>query len=723
MTRPIARISLTLFALTVIPLIAPRQARGAGPAVGSRSPLAPAAKWIALDGSVSPAVRLARRLAPLPARTPLGLTVEMRLRNLPALQALLRDQVNPASQRYGRFLTVTEFRRRFAPTTEQRDRLTAWLRREGLRVVGVPANGLAVQVRGPAGRVAAAFGTRFSRYRRGARHFFANDRPVRLPGAIAPAVVAVAGLTNAARQRPLGLTRVDATNTSGGYSPADLSRLYNLDPLRARGIDGRGQTIGLVSFGQFDPANVATYDTRFGLTGRVTRVLVGDGVSVGAAPGGQDQSEAELDVEVAQAGAPGAQILVYEAPNNDTGFINNFNRIVGDNRASVISTSWGEYETYFPPDERKAIHQALQEAAAQGQTVFAASGDNGAYDAFGGGEPTLANQLAVDFPGSDPYVTSVGGTALQTANGVYAGETVWSEGSAQTSPGGSGGGLSVAFKRPAYQTGPGVISSYSNGMRQVPDVAAEAENGVGYALYALDWNSNQASWAQYGGTSAASPLWAGFTAMVQQALGGRVGFLNPTLYRLGQAASTFPVPPFHDVTQGTNLYYPATPGWDFATGWGSFDGGAFLQDLQNLSPVTATPIPTPRGWRKGGVRVTPTATPTPATIVITAIVLSHRVQGKQVRTDFLRLGERGTLAILYRVKRGRRADIVGIMLLRHDGRLVGTAILRPGTYGGKRAFLTTVRITSRDQAGALSARVTLSAGASTTTRSRSFKVR
>jgi hypothetical protein len=151
--------------------------------------------------------------------------------------------------------------------------------------------------------------------------------------------------------------------------------------------------------------------------------------------------------------------------------------------------------------------------------------------------------------------------------------------------------LSKIFPEPAYQSGPGVQNQYSNGMRQVPDVAANADfQQSPYAIYTVGHRGDP-RWLSVGGTSAAAPVWAGFTALVNQYLHQSVGFFNPTLYALGRQASTLSPSPFHDITEGTNLYYPATPGWDFATGWGSFDGWTLAQDIGKIGGIVKVPIP------------------------------------------------------------------------------------------------------------------------------------
>ncbi len=218
--------------------------------------------------------------------------------------------------------------------------------------------------------------------------------------------------------------------------------------------------------------------------------------------------EAELDMEVVSAIAPGATQKIYIGPNSAQGVNDTYNKIVTDNIAKVTSTSWGLCEYLSGTIELLALDNIFKQGAAQGQAFFAASGDAGAYDC---GD----TNLWVDSPADDLYVVGVGGTSLQTGRvGSYTSESVWSDPS-DTSRGpkgaGSGGGLSTYSPgKPSYQTGPGTTNYYSNGMRQVPDVSADANPNTGYSMYCTASASGcpASGWVQVGGTSAAAPLWA-----------------------------------------------------------------------------------------------------------------------------------------------------------------------------------------------------------------------
>lgn len=316
----------------------------------------------------------------------------------------------------------------------------------------------------------------------------------------------------------------------------------------------------------------------------------------------------------------------------------------------------------------------------------------------------------------------MGGTTLQTNGGTYASETAWSDNTSRT-PTGSGGGLSSKFSKPSYQVGPGVTNGYSNGMRQVPDVAANADPATGYAIYAVT-SRNGPGWGVMGGTSASAPIWAGFAALVNGALGGRTGIMNPILYELGQKASTFDASPFHDITQGTNLYYPSTSGWDFATGWGAFDGAAFVTELKTL------PLSSGSGTSPSSPTSTPTLTPAPTpaatsvlpTLNIKKVLLLHKVAGKLVPTATLKVGEKGTLVILYVRKNAGSYVLSATVSLRKNGQVVRAIAAKKSTYKGQAALEASVQFTSAKRAGILLAHVTLALGSVTASLNRTFKL-
>ena len=353
----------------------------------------------------------------------------------------------------------------------------------------------------------------------------------------------------------------------GGLAPADIQKAYVLPAALS---SGSGQTLALFELDGYTPSDINTYASFFGITTPPTlqNILI-DGSS-GAAGG--DADEVTLDIELMMAVAPGAsKILVYEAPNSLTGAIDLLTAIANDDRASEVSISWAFLESDAGNAFLTSENMLFMQMAAQGQSVFAGSGDSGAY----GPTPTLS---AYD-PTAQPYVTSVGGTTLAlNANGTYASETTWS---------GSGGGMSGYWTIPSWQSGLGNASNLgSQTMRMTPDVSLNADPNSGYAIYL------NGAWNIYGGTSASTPLWAAFVAIVnQQRLSlalTPLGFATPAIYQLAMG-SQYSLQ-FHDIADSSsNGSFFAVPGYDLCTGWGTINS-SLLSGLLNSSFNPAAPV-------------------------------------------------------------------------------------------------------------------------------------
>ncbi len=696
--------SILLIVITAVVAFVVTPVPSQGASLPSHAYSLPDGGTVALHGSVSPLTRNAKVVGKPAASRELGVTVTLALRDAPGLDSFLSSVYDPASPLYRHFLTPEEFEQQYGPSAASRQQVKSWLRSRGMRVTGTSPNGVQVFARGAVPALQQTFHTSLYAYQHGGETFVANSTSVAVPADLSQSVVSVTGLSTASHQQTAVTARAGSSAPNGGYSPSDIHSLYNTAALLSQGITGSGQTIAVAGYADYGASNVSTFDQQYGLTNAPTRINISDGRNTGALGGYKNgQIESDMDIELVQGAAPGATVLMYEAPNSDQGTINLFNKIVADNRASIITTSWGDMESDYTPSVLTAMHQAFQEAAAQGQTVFAASGDAGAYDGTAG---TSAQVLEVDYPASDPYVTAVGGTTLKSSDGQYAGETAWKDLTDPKNPGASGGGLSDIFARPDWQTGPGVDNQYSDGKRQVPDVAANADVYTGYAVNTVS-RSGTSVWTQIGGTSAAAPIWAGFAIQVSQAVGTRLGFLNPSLYRLGAEQSSLSPPPYHDVTAGDNLFYKAAVGWDYTTGWGSFDGAAFISALRALPAPTATPIPT--------------ATPAPS-VSINRVLLLHRVNGKLVKTTSLKTGEAGKIVILYSSRNADQIAPSGRVMLRQKGKVFKTLTLTRTIYQGKPALTATVKLTSKSRVGTLLAHVTVSLGSLTTSLNQGFKL-
>jgi kumamolisin len=513
------------------------------PAMAAATPSV-AAPRIALYGDTVSALSHATRTGELAAGSRVSVAIGLAPRDPGALRAFIGQVSDRHSAQYGHYLTPARFAARFGPTAGTLDQVRAYLRSAGLSVGAVGGGHLVVDASGTAGQVEKAFGTSLATYRdtRTGHAFYANATAPTVPAAIASYVTGVSGLSDYGRMHHESLISHKATpHATSGYTPTQITGAYDVPSSDT----GSGVTVGLVEFSTYAQSDVSTYDSQYSIsTGTPTTVNVDGGTTDTS---GQD--EVDLDIEAVQAIAPGASIDVYVAPNTSTAEVDMYQQVVtGD--LPVVSVSWGQAEA--SDTNLTSVDNLLQEASAQGQSIFVASGDSGSDDAGNGG-------TSVDFPASDPYVTGVGGTTLTVNSGnSYGGETAWS---------GSGGGTSSSFSQPSFQSS---VTSDSN--RDVPDVSADADPNTGWSIY------TSGAWQEFGGTSVAAPTWAAFAAVYDQvaAAGGKsaLGYADPTLYTLAEGANHGSA--FHDVTSGSNGAYSAGTGYDQVTGWGSFDAANFI---------------------------------------------------------------------------------------------------------------------------------------------------
>lgn len=351
-------------------------------------------------------------------------------------------------------------------------------------------------------------------------------------------------------------------------APSGIQKAYSLPS----NLNGSGQTLALFELDGFTVSDITGYESAFNLPNVPLNVVLVDGFN---GQPGSGAVEVTLDIQLMVALASGvSQIIVYEGPNSGSGVIDTYNRIATDNLAKSISTSWGLPEDESSGSMIQSEGVIFKQMVAQGQAIYAASGDSGAYDD--------GVNLGVDDPASQPFVVGVGGTHLNLdANGNYVNETTWSYGNG---PGeGGGGGISSIWSIPSWQQGVANANNLaSTTMRNVPDVSLDADPYTGYYIY------YGGQWGLVGGTSCAAPLWAAFTALVNQQRAingsGTLGFPNPLLYQAGASPSYQSL--FHDITIGTNGYYPAVAGYDLATGFGSYIASSLISFLANAtSPV------------------------------------------------------------------------------------------------------------------------------------------
>lgn len=427
---------------------------------------------------------------------------------------------------------------------------------------------------------------------------YANSSLPRVPQFIASKIVSVVGLdTVHLYQHPhshrltgealrpyiqaIPTRALLGTGPDGGLAPADIKTAYSLTsvaPVNLTGLTGKGQTLGLYELDGYLPSDILGYTQHFNLPTANLRNVLYNGFSGTA---GTDTGEVVLDIEMMLALAPNANIVVYETANGTEAATSLYQKIADDNVAKSISTSFGLDEAGAQSNGAIAAETAaFQQMQVQGQSFFAAAGDNGAFDD--------GKTISVDDPAANPAVTGVGGTKLNIGPSQgYVSETTWNREPDATA--GGGGGVSTLFTIPTYQSK--ITTAASQTMRNVPDVSLNSDPQTGYSVYATDPPGSTAGFLIIGGTSAAAPLWAAFTGLINEqrsnfGLNNTVGFINPALYTLAQSGEYGKV--FHDINDGSdNLKYVAAAGYDNATGLGTFIGD---QLLDALSPSTNTPV-------------------------------------------------------------------------------------------------------------------------------------
>ncbi len=506
----------------------------------------------------------AKSVGRLPATQPMRLVLVLPHRNQAALDNFLKEIYDPSSASYRRFLTVEEFTNMFGPSQEDYDAVVSFAGAHGLTVVGTSSNRMNVDVTGPVANIEEAFHLTMGVYQHPTenRTFYAPDREP-TPD-LAVALWHISGLDNYSIPQPALVRRnpgvtPDATTgscPSSSFCGSDMRTAY----YGGTALTGSGQSLGLLEYYGTDLADLKTYFKNAGQTNNVPITLKStDGTSTSClASAGCDDTEQTIDMTQALGMAPGLSSLVMYVGSTDSAIFNAMATASPLN--AQLSSSW----TWSPADPN-TDKPYFQEFAAQGQNLFQASGDSAAWKS--------SSRI---YPADDVYLTSVGGTDLVTssAGGPWSSETAWANG---------GGGISPdKFAIPSWQTATASgCSKCSKTYRNAPDVSANAN----YTFYVCaDQTTCTAN--DYGGTSFAAPMWAGYLALAnQQSLangGTALGFINPTLYTIGLGSSY--TSDFHDITGGSNGY-AATTGYDLATGWGSPNGAALINALLG-TPVT-----------------------------------------------------------------------------------------------------------------------------------------
>jgi len=522
----------------------------------------------------------------LPPTKSLQLAIGLPLRNQAALTDLIQQLYDPASPNYHQYLTPEQFTEQFGPTEQDYEEVKNFARANGLTVSGTYDNRLLLDVTGSAAAVEKAFHITLRTYRHPteARDFFAPDTEPTVDAALP--VVDIQGLSDFSKPHPK-LHKINAVNAtpksgsapdgSGAYFGNDFRNAYAPNVT----LTGAGQMVGLLEFDGFYSNDIAAYAAAAGggRTNIVIQTVLTNGVS--GTPGYSGISganvEVSLDIEMAMAIAPGlAKVVVFEG-NQPNSVLNSM--LTFSNTVKNLSSSWGW--SGGPSTTTDNIFKSMQVV---GQSFFNASGDSDAFTAGASSVNGVDNTSLYNAPSSSPYITQVGGTTLTTGTGSsYSSETVWNWGYDSNAGGyvGSSGGISSYYSLPSWQTNVSNLAGRggSTSNRNIPDVALTADN-----VYVAYGNGSS---EEVGGTSCAAPLWAGFTALVnQQAVTtdrSPVGFVNPAIYAIA-AGSSYAVC-FHDVTTGgntwsssPNLFY-ATNGYDLCTGLGTPAGQNLINAL------------------------------------------------------------------------------------------------------------------------------------------------
>ena len=545
MTRKFSALLLALIAILVATFVCQAQAQS----LGTRH-----VREVTVNGQ-------AQLIGRLPATQVMRLVLILALRHQPELENFLQELYDPSSPSYRHFLTVEEFTARFGPSQEDYDAVIHFAEANGLAVVGTSRNRMNVDVKASVANIEKAFHVTMGAYQHPTenRAFYAPDREptVDLPFQLWH----VSGLDNYSIPRPLVQHSNSAHVKSNATTGSGPSASFLGSDMRAAyyggSLTGSGQSVGLLEYYGTDLADLNTYYANVGQTNQVPITLLStDGTSTSCVYPACDDTEQTLDMTQALGMAPGMSSLVVYVGSSDAAI---FNAMATANPLNgQLSSSW----TWSPADPN-TDNPYFQEFAAQGQNLFQAAGDSGAW-----------KSSSSIYPADDAFLTTVGGTDLQTqsAGGPWSSETAWVDG---------GGGISPdKYAIPSWQTtAASGCSSCSKSLRNGPDVSANAN----FTFYVCADQSACTS-NYYGGTSFAAPMWAGYLALVnQQAVANgnpRLGFINPALYTIGLGSSY--TTDFHDITSGSNGY-SATTGYDLATGWGSPNGTALLNALAGSS--------------------------------------------------------------------------------------------------------------------------------------------
>jgi len=575
---------------------------------GTASAAAPATVPVGVAGIVPSG---AARIGNVPGSTQVSIDVVLNPANAAGLSRYANEVATPGSSLYHRYLAKGQFARLFGASSATISNVAAALRSLGLHPGAVAPDHLSIPVAGTAAQMESAFGITLANYRVNGKVAFSNTSAPRLPASIAGSVEDIIGLDNTTPMRHFATTSSPAKarfktassssrpagEPTGGpqacsqlaqqasqahsYTADKIAFAYQFSPLYKAGDFGRGVNVGIVEFGEPDsPSDISDYQQCYGTHTKVSYDKVDHFGQHG--PG---EGEAALDIETVIGLAPDVNIEVYQAPNTGAAPYDVYRTIVDQDKVRVISESYGLCEHDEPAKSAKAVTTLYEQAAVQGQTIVASSGDAGS-------EACLPNdgvktRLSTNFPASDPLVLGIGGTKL-TKIATHPSEQVWNErkhkASGRADPlGATGGGKSVLFGEPSWQKSFGIKSK----VREVPDVSADADPLTGYVIV---WDGFIVP--GYGGTSAAAPVWASLLSLTDaQCSASPLGWVNPAIYfafrhdkailnDIGKAKGSLNT---NDYTGKGGGHYPVGKGYDMTTGLGTPVGGKLADKLCSVN--------------------------------------------------------------------------------------------------------------------------------------------
>ncbi len=562
---------------------------------------------VSLTGMIPPLLASSRLQGSVDAQQHIALSIGLRPQNLVQLHRFVQTIVPKRSKNAHYFLTPDQYAATYSPNEDTYTDIMHFLQENGFTITHTYDHRLLVDFSGTIQQVEQAFHITLHTYTAPDGHrYYANASNPVVPARFAHDIIAINGLDNALHWHstqlvshrlavvptPLSLTTCPHYNKNY-LTPDQFAGAYGLNGLYQAHYQGQGQTIALFELSPFVKSDLMAYTACFGQSHTIIKEI-----PIGKHLVPDDGTlEVETDAELILSSVPQLKMLkIYEAGNNVTSYLSQWARIIQD-APPVVSTSWGLCEKVLDAATIKQEDVLFTTAAAQGQTIFASTGDSGSAGCLGD-TPNATSGTGIDDPAGQPFVTSVGGTSLSLKGSfLYNNETTWNttEEPKTGFNGASGGGVSQYWIAPPWQKMVGVQNAYSESRlcgapggricREIPDVSLHANADRGYLIYcsarATRSCSGKMSWDVVGGTSTSAPLWAAFTAIANEislAQGGHtLGFINPLLYQLARDPQKYAAC-FHDITTGNNDNnglnngrYPATRGYDMATGLGSYN--------------------------------------------------------------------------------------------------------------------------------------------------------